>query len=207
MKDIHQVQDLQPCPFNHVRCWDVAAKASSVHLTYSLDQKLGRKGGTRTYNSNILLLNDAHSPRNFHWPPKSTRNATITTQPRQHWKAHHDIHNILPTTMTQPTSCMGGATQPSHSEWHLQPLFWPECARHSTVVLDLINQLNHLLPGQRRGCGMGQRSHLKGTRPPPLVMASWQSTTPKSNAQLQATKPVSINTHTQCTPVTRYAQI
>ena len=47
MKDIHEVQAIQPHPFNHVRCRGVAAKARSVYL--SIDKKLGHKGGTRTH--------------------------------------------------------------------------------------------------------------------------------------------------------------
>ena len=32
MEDIHEVQDIQPCILNHVRCRDVPAKAGSVRL-------------------------------------------------------------------------------------------------------------------------------------------------------------------------------
>ena len=66
MKDIHWIQGLQQRPFNHVQCRSVAAKARSVHLIYSMNQKLGRKGGAgHTHSSNILLLKDAHTPTNF----------------------------------------------------------------------------------------------------------------------------------------------
>ena len=49
MKDIHEVKDNLPLSFNHVRCSDVADRAGSVHLIYSMDRKLGRKGGTKTH--------------------------------------------------------------------------------------------------------------------------------------------------------------
>ena len=49
MKDIHEVKDTQPLLFNHVRCRGVAARAGSMHLIYSMDWKLGWKGGAKTH--------------------------------------------------------------------------------------------------------------------------------------------------------------
>ena len=49
MKDIHEVKDNQPLTFSHVRCRGVAARAGSVHLIYSMDRKLGSKGGARIH--------------------------------------------------------------------------------------------------------------------------------------------------------------
>ena len=49
---------------------------------------------------------------------------------------------------TQPTSCVG---VPPHNQQPWQPLLQPDCARHSTWVLHLINWLNRTggpLPGQ-----------------------------------------------------------
>ena len=48
MKDIHEVQDIQPRPFidNHIH-W--SGVAGSVHLIYWMDRKLGQKGGVRTH--------------------------------------------------------------------------------------------------------------------------------------------------------------
>ena len=45
MKDIHEVQDIQPRAFNHVHYRGVSAKARSVHL---MDWKLSWKGDTPT---------------------------------------------------------------------------------------------------------------------------------------------------------------
>ena len=58
----------------------------------------GGEGPENTYNSTILFLMDANSPRNFDRPPeahwKSTNNATSTEQPGQHQKAQNDISDI-----------------------------------------------------------------------------------------------------------------
>ena len=48
-KDIYEIQDTQPRSFNHACCRGMAAKAGSVHLIYSMDWKLGQKGGARTH--------------------------------------------------------------------------------------------------------------------------------------------------------------
>ena len=53
MKDIHEVQHT----FNHVHWRGVVAKAGSVHLIYSMDQKLGLRGGSgHTHSSAILRI-------------------------------------------------------------------------------------------------------------------------------------------------------
>ena len=73
-------------------------------------------------------------------------------QPR---KTHQEIHDI-PITMTQSTSCMGGATPPPHSQQpftHRHPVLRPECAPHSTDGLNRFGML------QWRRRGKGQRSH------------------------------------------------
>ena len=42
IKSIHELQDIQPCPFNHDCNRDVGVRAGSVHLMYSnLEQKRG----------------------------------------------------------------------------------------------------------------------------------------------------------------------
>ena len=46
IKDIHEVQDIQPRPFSDV---GMAARARSVRLMYTDDWKLDRKGGARTH--------------------------------------------------------------------------------------------------------------------------------------------------------------
>ena len=45
MNDMHEVKGTKPHPFHHVGCRDVAARAGSVYLMYSMDRKLDRKGG------------------------------------------------------------------------------------------------------------------------------------------------------------------
>ena len=104
--------------------------------------------------------------------PIPEANWKYATQPQQHWKAHQDVHNI---SMTQTTSCMGGATPPSSNQWsftHRQLLLRPECASHSTWVLDLIN--------------------LAGDTPTTIhVTSTDQKATPKSRQQ-------SLHPHTDC---------
>ena len=49
IKNISEVKDVQPRPFDYLCPRGVAAKAGSVHLMFSKDRKLGRKGGTRPH--------------------------------------------------------------------------------------------------------------------------------------------------------------
>ena len=87
-----------------------------------------REGPGHTDNSTILFLKDAHSRRCFDSPPKVHQqfyyhNTALTP-------LNHDFHDIPPhpITITQPTSCVGGATPPPHSQWpftYRQPLLCP----------------------------------------------------------------------------------
>ena len=60
MKDMHEVQDNQPGPFNCVCCRGVAAKARSVHLMYPMDRRSGArpegKGHLDTPTTDCALL-------------------------------------------------------------------------------------------------------------------------------------------------------
>ena len=106
MKDIHEVKDTQPLSFNHGRCRGVAARAGSVHLIYSMDRKLGWKGGARTpttapsCSSRMPILQEILTDHR-----KSTNNAISTAQPGQHQKAHNDVppqpRNPLPAWVEQ----------------------------------------------------------------------------------------------------------
>ena len=51
MKDIHEIQDIQPCRFNHVRYMGVVDKAGSLHLIYIVlyGPQLGQKGQAMTH--------------------------------------------------------------------------------------------------------------------------------------------------------------
>ena len=73
---IHEVKETQP---RSVCCRNVANKARGVRLIYSIDQKLGWKGGARKHSQQLW---DAHSPRNLlEVHRKFTSNVTSTTQP------------------------------------------------------------------------------------------------------------------------------
>ena len=140
MKDIHEVKDNQPLSFNHVRCRGVAARAGSVHLIYSMDRKLGRKGGARTH------------PQQHHPVPQGglfSKKFPPTTGsplecPQTMPKIQHSLVNTkrhtwtsitfhhTPTTTTQPTSCVGGASPPPHNQQAWQPLLQTDCTHHST---------------------------------------------------------------------------
>ena len=108
-------------------------------------------------DSTILFFKDAHF-----WPPEALRKTTTS------------LH-----TTTEPTSCVDERNPPPHSQQpftHWQPLFQPDCTRHSTWVLHLINRTGRLLPDQWRGCGKGQKSF-------DIYRAREQSTAPESQAQ------------------------
>ena len=92
MKDIHEIKDNQLLSFNHVGCRGVAARAESV---YSMDRKLDwKEGPEHIHNSTILLLKEAHSPRNFDRLPGAHRKYTNNAaQPGQH---QNDVDDIPP---------------------------------------------------------------------------------------------------------------
>ena len=117
---MHEVQDIQPHPFNHVLCRGVAARTGNVHLMYSNDRKLGQKGGARTplkktpsCSSRTPIFNQDH--RN---PTTSPQTLPLTQHSLDIIKAHTmmsvPFHHTL-NTMAQPTSWVGGATPPPHN--------------------------------------------------------------------------------------------
>ena len=117
MKDIHEVKDNQPLSFNHVHCRGVAARAGSVHLIYSIDRKLGQKGGDRTHpQQHHPVPQGGPFSKKFDRPPeahrKSTNNANSTAQPGTMilMTFHH-----TPNTTTKLTSCVRGANPPPHN--------------------------------------------------------------------------------------------
>ena len=104
-----------------------------------------REGQEHTHNSTILFLKDVHSPRNFDQPPEAHRKSKqcqhSLVNTKRHTMTSMTFHHI-PTTTTQPTSYVGGASPPPHNQ---QPL------TASPPVRPLL--------GQWRGRGKGQRSH------------------------------------------------
>ena len=139
----------------------------------------GREGAEHTHYSTILFLKDAHSPRNFDWPPE-VHNANSTAQPGQHQKM------TFPTTTTLPTSCMGGANSPPHNQQpftHWQLLLQPDCARippgssTSFTVLEGLCQANRV--------SMEKFTQSEGTPTPTHA----KSIGPTSKAQFQKARP------------------
>ena len=103
MKDIHEVKETQPLSAG---VWQL-----ELHLIYSMDRKLGRKGGARTHPQQHYP--EARSPRNFDQPHrKSTNNANSIAQPGQHQKAHNDINDIPP----HPHTTVGRTNSPPHNQ-------------------------------------------------------------------------------------------
>ena len=107
-------------------------------------------GQEHTHDSTIQLLKDAHSLRNFEWPPeahwKSTnehnKSSTLLTAPQRHSMTFH--HN--PTTVTQLTFCMGWGKPPHNQRpfTHWQSLLQPECYRWALNLINWLNQLGGL---------------------------------------------------------------
>ena len=107
-----------------------------------------------------------------------TNNANIIEQqPGQHQKAHMMTFHYTPTTITQPTSCVGGASPPPHNQQPWQPLLQPDCPRHSTWVFNWLNRNGGPPPGQ--WSGRGKRLMREGAR----------THSHSRNAQLQKARP------------------
>ena len=144
----------------------------------------GRAGGS------MMLRETVHQmfpfPKKFDWQPeahwKSTNITTITIQPQQHQNTNNAVNAIPPHTEISPPARM--------------------ClCRNSTWVLYLINWLNwlgRLLPGQLRGYDKGQRSYSLGHAnhySRGINRASEQTTALENHTQLETTKPASMTTH------------
>ena len=95
LKDIHEVNDNQLLSLSHVRCRGVAARAGSVHLIYSVDQKLGQKGRART------------RPQQHHPVPQggpfSKKFRPTTRSPQTMPIVQHSLVNIKRHTMMSMT--------------------------------------------------------------------------------------------------------
>ena len=148
---MHEVQGVQPRPFNCACCRSVAAKAGSVHLMYSNDRKLGQKGGARTHPKQpycswrMPILN-----KNLTDHRKSTNLATNTAEPQ--W------HDPLP------------GWNPSQADWLYFSQTLPTIAPESSSSLT-----NRLGFGWARIGGAWQRSKVTIDRArPPYHSPHWQ---------------------------------
>ena len=178
IKNISEVKDVQPRPFDYLCPRGVAAKVRSVHLMFSKDWKLGRKGGTRPHpqqhhTSRTPILNEvltgqrksSGSSQTIPQKPHSFHKAKMHTTPSQlfHHTAHTSAHLI---------SCVGGATTPPHNHTHFTPLLpfpWPHGPHNHTGVVYLINCHGltfDLLPRPPRHLTGVKGQQGQGTRPP-----------------------------------------
>ena len=134
-----------------------------------------------THNSTILFFKDIQKIlTKAHW--KSTNNANSTAQPGQHQKAHSDVNDIPPHPPHNPHPAWVEQVHQSHTHW--LPLLQPDCARHSTWALHLINWTG-LMEGaweMVNGHAKRGRAHSHSHR------AHEQCTAPECQA-----KPASIN--------------
>ena len=98
---MHEVQDIQPCPLNHVFCRGVAARVGSVHLQWLEGRGQDSPKTMPSHSSRMPIL---YENLTDHW--KSTNIATNTAQPRRHQNTHNDVSAFLPhpNTMVPPTS-------------------------------------------------------------------------------------------------------
>ena len=163
MKDIHEVKVTQSLSFNRIHCRGVAARAGSVHLIYSMDQKLG---GARTHPQQHHPVPQG-CPFSNDRPPKSTNNANSTVQPGQHQKAHNNIppHSPLPVWVEQVN--LHTINNLSHTDSLSSSQTVPAIPAGSSTSLTDWTELEGLYQA-KRGRGKGQRTHWVRTRPLPL---------------------------------------
>ena len=112
-------QDMQPRPFNHIRCKGVGG---SVHLMYSNERKLG---GARTHPKRhhpVRLFSMTHHPQTL--PLQHENDVSATTPHPQHNGMTHFLGGWSNTTSTQsPTLHMQTGSPPAGHcpQLHLGP--------------------------------------------------------------------------------------
>ena len=168
----------------------MAAKAGCVHLIFSKDRKLGRKGGARPHSQqhhpvpqgppfSIRCWLATGSPPEAH--KQSHKNHTAFTKPKC-TQFHHDCSTTPPTQ--ELTSFPVWAEQhhlltttpTSHLSTPLLPFLRPYSPYNHTGVVCLINCHGltfDLLPRPPRHLA-GVRGHTgRGTRPPIITSRLW----------------------------------
>ena len=109
IKDISEVQDVWPRPFNCLCHRGVAAKAGSVHLMFLMDRKLDQKGGARPYPHQ-------HHPM-LQGPPFSIK-CTLATGSAQTIPQKEHTHTAV--TTPKHTQCVHkNSPTPTHTTAHL----------------------------------------------------------------------------------------
>ena len=186
----------------------MAAKARCVHLIFSKDQKLGRKGGARPHLQqhhpvpqgppfSIRCWLATGSPQAISQKPHSFHKAKMHTIPSRLF--HHTTH-----TRAHLISCVGGATPPPHNYTHFTPslpFLRPYSPYNHTGVVCLINCRGltfDLLSRPPRHLA-GVRGHTgRGTRPPAVTVVSPTSEAwaRKCHAQPEPIKPALKHAHT-----------
>ena len=198
MKDIDEVKDIQPLSSSAAGVWQLEPEVCILYTQWTRSWA-GKEGPEHTHNSTILFLKEAHSPRNFDWPPLEVH-ANSTAQPGQYQKddiPHHShtthfLRGWSKSTSTQSTTFHTLTASPPARlcppfHLHLTEPDWKASIEGAWQKLK-----GYVVRGSAH-----PHVHING--------ASEQCTSPESQAQLEASMPASISTHTHCTWTTRHA--
>ena len=157
MTDIHMVQDIQPCVFNHVHCRGVVTKARSVHLIHSMDWKLGWKGGVRTHQQQHHPLPQRRPFSMKCWLEAHQKSTNNTTQQHQNTlccqchsttSPHNDAN---PPPVRVEEHHLHTVTHPSHTDSLSSSQTVPANPPGSSTYINWWTWIWRLLPGQWRG--------------------------------------------------------